>query len=93
MRKLPPDYERERERIMRIVFNKTSHDLKTPLSCIIGSLEIISQMKEMLSAEQKETLINTALTEARRLDILVSRMLEKAKAEKPKPETDKQEAK
>lgn len=80
----PPEskvFEQERERLLRTVFNAVSHDLKTPLACIIGPLEIIEQMKKELSTEQKNSLIHTALTEARKLDGLITDMLDKAKLE------------
>ena len=59
-----------------------SHDLKTPLACIIGSLEICEYGKATISEEQKNSLINNALSEARKLDVQISNMLEIAKLDK-----------
>ncbi len=69
----------DRQQMQKKLFSSVAHDLKTPLACIIGSLEIIEHMKEKLSNEQRETLISMALAEARRLDDLFIIMLEKIK--------------
>lgn len=79
MSKEPPGIEQEHERIQRTAFSTVAHDLRTPLACIIGSLEVIEQMKEKLSDEQRDTLISTALSQAHRLDGMISDMLGKAK--------------
>ena len=69
----------DREQMQKKLFSSVAHDLKTPLACIIGSLEIIEHMKDNISSEQRETLISMALAEARRLDDLFIKMLEKIK--------------
>ena len=79
MKKTSPDFDNEREQMLRKVFSAVAHDLKTPLACIIGSLEIIGHSKEMLSNEQRDALISTALSEAHRLNGFISEMLEKSK--------------
>ena len=71
--------EKERERNYRAIFSSFSHDLKTPLSCIIGSLEIYERTRERLSPEKQQTLINTALQEAQRLDAFITQLLAMAK--------------
>jgi len=76
-----PEFEQEREQILRRIFNAASHDLKTPLACIIGSLEILEKMKESLSSEQRDSLIQSAILEAHKLDGLITDMLEKVKPE------------
>lgn len=73
--------EQERERMRQSVLSSVSHDLKTPLSCIIGALEIYNRTKDRLSAPQKETLLATALNEAYRLDKFVTNILDMAKLE------------
>jgi K+-sensing histidine kinase KdpD len=77
----PPldNLEQEREALRLKVFSDVAHDLKTPLSCIIGSLGTLESMSEMLTTEQRETLINIALTEAQRLNDFITEMLEKVK--------------
>ena len=77
----PTDFEQMRDQMQQRVFSSVAHDLKTPLACIIGSLDILEQMKDKLSSEQKDSLISSALAEAHRLDALCTKMLEKAKLE------------
>ncbi len=83
-------FEQERERLHRSVLTSVSHDLKTPLTCIIGSLEVYERTKEKLSLDKKNTLIDTALKEAYRLDSFITNILDMAKLEsgtvKPKKE-------
>ncbi len=74
-------FEQERERLHRSVMTSVSHDLKTPLACIIGSLEIFERAKEKLPPDKKNTLINTALQEAYRLDSFITNILDMAKLE------------
>jgi len=66
----------EREKLHAMLLSSVSHDLKTPLACIIGSLEIYQQLKATLSKEHKDTLINTAIEEARRLDSFITNILD-----------------
>lgn len=83
--------DKEREKMHRQMLSSVSHDLKTPLASIIGSLEIHEKLKEKLSSEKRETLIHTALQEASRLDSFITNILDMAKLEtglvKPRPET------
>lgn len=65
----------------RDMLSAVSHDLKTPLACIIGSLEIYERLKDKLSAEEINTLITTARQEAYRLDDLISNILDMARFE------------
>ena len=69
MNTTPTDLEQMREQLLRKAFNKVSHDLKTPLACVIGSLETL------------DPLTKTALAEAQRLDVLFAAMLDKVKPE------------
>jgi len=75
------DFEKQREMIHRNMLSSVSHDLKTPLASVIGSLEIHERMKDKLSQDKKEALIATALQEAYRLDNFVTNILEMAKLE------------
>jgi two-component system sensor histidine kinase KdpD len=90
MKPKPPDtastppiipFEQGRERLHRDMLNAVSHDLKTPLACIIGSLEIYERLKEKLSPEEINTLITTARQEAYRLDGFISNILDMVKFE------------
>jgi len=77
------EFEQAREQFRRKVIHAVSHDLKTPLACVIGSLEICEYSKATISEEQKNSLINNALSEARKLDAQITNMLELAKLDKP----------
>lgn len=77
----PTSFEQERELLHRTVLSSVSHDLKTPLSCIIGSLEIFGRANSRLSSANKKNLIDTALKEAYRLDGFITNILDMAKLE------------
>ncbi len=64
-----------------MLLSSVSHDLKTPLACVIGSLEIYQHLKDMLSQERKNALISTAIKEARRLDSFITNILDMARLE------------
>lgn len=74
-------FEQERERMHRGMMSSVSHDLKTPLACIIGALEIYKRTQATLSPDKKDTLIGTALHEAYRLDSFVNNILDMARME------------
>jgi len=74
-------FDQAREQIHRNMLSAVSHDLKTPLATMIGSLEICMRMDDKLTAEKKKTLINSALTEAYRLDNFITNILDMAKLE------------
>jgi K+-sensing histidine kinase KdpD len=70
-----------RESLHRQILDAVSHDLKTPLATVIGSLEIYFQMAGKLAPEKIETLIKTALSESYRLDNFITNILDMAKLE------------
>lgn len=74
-------FEEERERIHRQMLSAVSHDLKTPLATMIGSLEVYERMKHLLPPEKSDLLLATALQEAYRLDNFVTNILDMAKLE------------
>lgn len=73
------EFEQERERLQYRVFDSVSHDLKTPLASIIGSLEIYERTQDRLTSENKDALIKTALQEAHRLNSYITNILDMAK--------------
>ncbi len=79
------------ETLHRQIFDSLSHDLRTPLSTIIGSLEVHERKNARLTQEKKDILIRTALSEAYRLDSFITNILDMAKLEgnrvKVRPET------
>lgn len=74
-------FTKERDRLHLQMMSAVSHDLKTPLASIIGSLEIYNKMQDILSAEKKTALIQTAIQEAYRLDGFISNILDIARLE------------
>jgi two-component system sensor histidine kinase KdpD len=73
--------DREREHMHRQMLSSVSHDLKTPLASVIGSLEIYERLGDKLTPEKKEILIATALQEAYRLDNFITNILDMARLE------------
>ena len=73
------DFTKERGQLRMKVFSSVAHDFRTPLACIIGSLQTLDQMGAHLSAAQHDALVKTALAEAQRLDRFVALMLDKVK--------------
>lgn len=73
--------QQEREKLHVNLLSSVSHDLKTPLASIIGSLEIHQNLKNILSDERKDTLINTAIEEAHRLDDFITNIIDMSKFE------------
>ncbi len=73
--------DHEREAFHRQILSSVSHDLKTPLASIIGSLEIYERMGSRLSNEQREKLMTVALQEAYRLDNFITNILDMARLE------------
>lgn len=63
------------------MLSAVSHDLKTPLASIIGSLEVYDKLKAKLSDEKKNVLLKTALDEAYRLDNFITNILDMSKLE------------
>lgn len=71
----------EREKLRSMLLSSVSHDLKTPLASVIGSLSVYRSMRKNLSAEHCETLISTALEEAQRLDSFITNILDMTRLE------------
>jgi K+-sensing histidine kinase KdpD len=74
-------FDVEREKIHRQILSAVSHDLKTPLATIIGTLEIYKRMKDRLTPSKIEALLDSALYEAKRLDGFITNILDMAKLE------------
>ena len=71
----------ERETLRSALLSSVSHDLKTPLASIIGSLSAIRHMAASLSEESRQTLMETALTEAERLNRFITNILDMTRLE------------
>ena len=66
----------ERERLRASMLTSVSHDLKTPLASIIGSLSSLRSYGERYDAPAREELLATAQAEAERLDRFVGNLLD-----------------
>ncbi|SKA32646.1 two-component system, OmpR family, sensor histidine kinase KdpD [Enhydrobacter aerosaccus] len=66
----------ERERLRSAMLTSVSHDLRTPLASIIGSLSSLRSFRERYDEATRDELLSTALTEAERLDRFVGNLLD-----------------
>ena len=65
------DKERESERTKNELITNVSHDLRTPLTSIIGYLELLSAPTSNMSPEMEKKYINITYTKAKRLEKLI----------------------
>ncbi len=80
----------ERDQLRVMLLSSVSHDLKTPLASIIGSLSVIRSLKARLNEEQHGVLIDNALDEAQRLDSFISNILDMTRLESDQVEFKKE---
>jgi two-component system, OmpR family, sensor histidine kinase KdpD len=66
----------ERERLRSAMLTSVSHDLRTPLASIIGALSSLRSYRERYDETTRDELLNTALSEAERLDRFVGNLLD-----------------
>jgi two-component system sensor histidine kinase KdpD len=66
----------ERERLRSAMLTSVSHDLRTPLASIIGSLSSLLSYGERYDAGTRRELLATAQAEAERLDRFVGNLLD-----------------
>lgn len=71
----------EREKLRSMLLSSVSHDLKTPLASVIGSLSVYNSMGDKLPEDQRGILIHTALEEAQRLDSFITNILDMTRIE------------
>ena len=64
-----------------MLLSSVSHDLKTPLASIIGSLSVHQNMFAALPEEQRQELLANALDEAYRLDSFITNILDMTRLE------------
>ena len=67
---------KEREQLRSALLSSISHDLRTPLATMIGSVSSLRDLRASLSAEQQDELLSNTLTEARRLDRYIQKLLD-----------------
>jgi two-component system sensor histidine kinase KdpD len=63
------------ERLQSSLLNSLSHDLRTPLVSITGALTSLDEQSEVLTAEDRRSLIQTAREESERMNRLVGNLL------------------
>lgn len=78
--------EKEREALRAALYCSVSHDLKTPLSSIIGATSTLLSAEDKLTATAQHTLVQTVHNEAQRLHHFVNNMLESARLEHQPPQ-------
>jgi K+-sensing histidine kinase KdpD len=71
----------EMERMRSTLLSSIAHDLKTPLAAIIGSLSAIRHLGSNLTITTQHELIETAQTEAERLNHFITNILELTRLE------------
>jgi signal transduction histidine kinase len=77
-----------RSRYLRDFAHAVSHEFKTPLAGIRGALELLGDHAETMSAQDRARFLANADADARRLTLLVTRLLDLARADMTTSETD-----
>ena len=72
---------RETEKLQTALLNSISHNLRTPLASITGALSSLRDDDQMLDADARRELLNTAWEEAERLNRLVGNLLNMTRLE------------
>lgn len=72
---------RESEKLQAALFNSISHDLRTPLVSITGTLSMLLHDSSWLDEETKKELIENAFEQSDRLNRLVSNLLDMSRVE------------
>ncbi len=72
---------RATEKLQTALLNSISHDLRTPLASITGVLSSLRMEDDVLDAEVRRELVETALGEAERLNRLVGNLLDMTRLE------------
>jgi len=73
--------QRQTEKLHSALLNSISHDLKTPLVSISGTLSALLDSKSKLSEQQKKELLQMARGESDRLNRIVNNLLDMTRAE------------
>lgn len=69
----------ETERLRSALLSSISHDLRTPLSSMIGSASTLKSMFDRLSDEDRDSLLDAVLGEGERLDRYIRNLLDMTK--------------
>lgn len=71
----------ERSRYIQQFASHVSHEFKTPLTSMQGSLELLQEHSDEMSIEQRDRFLNNLQEDTQRLKRLVNRLLEQARAD------------
>lgn len=69
------------DKFRKEMISNISHDLRTPLSSIIGFLDLLRVNSNQLSLEERNNYLDIAFAESKRLNLLVSDLFELTKLE------------
>jgi len=69
-------HEKDRELLRNSLMSSLSHDLKTPLATMIGATSSVRELKDDLTQAEQDELLDSVLTEARRLDRYIRNLLD-----------------
>ena len=74
--------EKEKElRLYNTLLNSLSHELRTPIAAILGSVDMLKESKDKLSAENQTELLNEIAIAGNRLDRQVGNILNMSRLE------------
>jgi signal transduction histidine kinase len=76
----------EREEYLRGFASQASHELKTPLAALRGGLELLQDHAESMSTEERGRFLSNLSSDVDRLERLVRRLLDLARADVMKPD-------
>lgn len=71
--------DKEREQLRSALLSSISHDLRTPLSTMIGSVSSLIDLADALGSAERAELLSNTLSEARRLDRYIQKLLDMAR--------------
>lgn len=71
----------ERSQYIQQFASHVSHEFKTPLTSMQGSLELLQEHRDDMPEEQRQRFLNNLQADTERLKKLVSRLLEQARAD------------
>ena len=74
----------EQRRLQESMLSSVSHDLKTPLSSIMGSLSTIQSYGDSFSKEEQNEMLDMALSESKRLDNYIDKIIQMLKLDSGK---------
>jgi two-component system, OmpR family, sensor histidine kinase KdpD len=67
---------KEREQLRSALLSSISHDLRTPLATMIGSVSTLIELHDALDRSQRDELLQNTLSEAQRLNRYIQKLLD-----------------